>query len=133
MEQSKYLTPSIDSQADYSDGQSLIPYTQQWDLRSSRGTEAEYSVYFEVNLGTAPQVTISVAGPYESVIARLLGYIMVSVLPEQGLSEALQCLNDTWKFYTEESSHIPSLPSLPRKVRPRVAGRDKRPGLVFSK
>jgi hypothetical protein len=133
MDQSKSWTNSIDLLADYSAGQSLIPYTKLWDLKPSKRTESEYSIRFEVNLGTVQHVTVSVAGSYETMIARLLGYMLVSSLPEEGLTEALECLRDTWNFHTEGLKHIHSPLQLSQKVAPQVLSKDTRPGLALLK
>ncbi len=109
-----------------------MPYTRQWNLKISKGTETDYSVHLEVNTGTTPQVTVSVSGPYDSVVVRCLGYIVVSLIPEKGLAEAVRCLRDIWQFHTEEEP-LSSLPSLPHKISPRVERKEKRADLVLSK
>jgi hypothetical protein len=74
-----------------------------------------------------------VAGSYEAIIARLLGYILVSTLPEEGLTEALECLRDTWNFYTEELKHNQSPRQLTQKITPHVLRNDTRPGMTLLK
>lgn len=132
MEHSKYLKNFTGLQADSFVGQLGTPYTRQWDLRLSNETESEYTVSFEANLGTTSQVVISIAGHYESIFARMMGFVLISAIPERGLLDALECLKDTWQFYNERDPH-PNVQTLENKVTPPVAGKDNRTGLVLSK
>ena len=106
---------------------------RQWNLKLSSETEADYNVYLEFSPATTPQVTVTVSGSHKSVVTRFLGYMIVSILPENSLPEALQSLKEVWDFYTEEPSYSSTHRLLPRKIEATVARKEKRPGLVLSK
>lgn len=105
---------------------------RQWDLKRYSRTEAEYNVYVEMNLGTASQATVTITGPYKSIVSRALGYVMVSTMPERGLLEALKCLKNMWDFYEEEPPYSEDHPPLPQKIEATVIRKEKRPSLVLS-
>ncbi len=105
---------------------------KQWNLKLSNETEAGYFITLEANMGTAQQATVTISGSYESVIARYIGCVAVSFLPERGLADALQGLRIAWQFYNEEQPS-PTNQALTQKTTPKVIGTVSRPKLALSR
>ncbi len=57
---------------------------------------------------------------------------MVSVMPDQGLEEALYTLRDVLKFHSEQPSRLQRLPMKREPVYGTIADREKRPHLVIA-
>ncbi len=66
----------------------------------------------------------------ETALERFLGCVMIGVMPDQGLEEALYSLWDMLEFYSQEPLH--RAPLKPETINATVVDRKKRPDLVIT-
>jgi hypothetical protein len=107
-----------------------MPWNQNlFELKDSTYADFIYEIPDSLN----PQhLTIAVAGNDESVYQRFVGCVMIGVLPEGGLHEALRTLKDMLVFYAENARYeqVTRLP--PEKIQTAVIAQEIRPGIVIS-
>ena len=135
MSLSKYWTNSISLPDDYSGGQSQKSSITQWglDLFNFKNIGCDYTFFAsEPNeQETTYEITIDIAGSSEIAFTRYLGCIIVGLMPDEGLEEALFSLRDMLQFYSHKVA--PEFKRLPPKaIDATVTEKKKRPDLVIT-
>jgi hypothetical protein len=86
---------------------------QRWQLvvrHPFRGGHVEHRVNFH-HLGTSGETDVP-----EPLKARIAGQVLLSLLPDEGLSEALVSLVRVWQVYWPLVARPPALPSPPPSI-----------------
>ena len=130
----RYWTNSIAWQEDSLGGQSPRGSIMQWghevsDPERERGNYI-YSYGF-IEPETTYEIAINVGTSFETGLERLIGCVMIGIMPDEGLEEALLSLHDMLEFYNRKPSPRPvQLARTP--INGTIVGRRKRPDLVIS-
>lgn len=103
--------------------------------RLSEATTIQQGVQteFQGTVNTAGQgLSFKFEGEGGEALLRLLGCVIVTMMPEEGLEEALTSLKDIFEFHVE-SAHYESLPTVTsRRGIGNVVNTSMRPDLVIS-
>ena len=67
----------------------------------------------------------------ETCVERFLGCLIVGMMPDEGLEEALVSLAEMWRFYIEAINIRPATRQLPEAVDAAVVEHGKRRELVI--
>lgn len=101
-----------------------------FDLRESEPTSHVY-FYGPIEPETTYEVTITIGRHGETALERFLGCVMMGIMPDEGLEEALYSLRDMVEFYNRQPlPHHSPLTSAP--IDATIVGRKKRPDLVIT-
>ena len=76
-------------------------------------------------------VSFSQAGPPAVALMRFLGCALALRMPEEGLSETIEALQDLWEFHEEDIYHLPA-PRVVQQGSGTVVSVSKRPDLVIA-
>lgn len=136
MNRSTYWTDSIDLQDDFSGGPSQIRSIMPWNpLRSqpvrSCPTDDVCFIYQAGVSETDYKVRIAISAPGDTALERFFGCVMIGMMPDEGLDEALQALRDMLEFYSREPAR-PLVVQPARTVGAVVVGRRRRPDMTIS-
>lgn len=134
MNLSNFWTSSIAQQEDSSGGQLKKNSITLW----GPGTFEYYGedinavqFYGSIEPKTTYGVTITVGGHGEHALERFLGCILIGVMPDEGLEEALFSLHDMFEFYQREREpHRAALE--PKTVDGTLGNKKKRPDLILT-
>lgn len=136
MNRSLSWIPSTGSREGFSDGQSLRNSIGPWSL-------APYNSLATINCGshtyiygsgeseTTYEVALTLEMEGETALQRFLGCILIAVIPDEGLEEALLSLREMWEFYTREPSARP-MRLAPKAIDATIGDKKKRPNLVIA-
>ena len=133
MNLSRYWTNSIEWQEDSSGGQSPKNYIKQWshELSDPDIESGESTIHSLFEPGTVYAIEINVAGSNRAMLGRILGFVMISIMPDEGLEEALFSLRDMFEFYSHKPT--PRLARLaPKAIDASIGDKKKRPDLVLT-
>ncbi len=90
----------------------------------------------DVVVHAAPETTydvrITVEGYGASVVDRFVGCVMIGLMPERGLAEALDSLRDMLQFYSQEPTLKLPAPHKHNVVDATVVERRERPGITIA-
>lgn len=89
-------------------------------------------MYGHTEPSTTYEATITLEMYGESALERFLGCVMIGMMPDQGLEEALYSLRDMLEFYSQEPLHLPSARPKTETLNAIVEDRKKRPDLVIT-
>jgi len=127
---------SIDSLEGSSGGQSHLNCTKQWNPRISDFSSVSCNNYVNphsfIENETTHEVIISLQMSGDTALERFLGCLMISVMPAQGLEEALYSLRDMLEFYKKESSNLQLMHKKPEPINATLLERRKRPDLIIT-
>lgn len=68
----------------------------------------------------------------ETAFVRFLGCLMIGLMPDEGLDEALSSLRDMLEFYGQKPAGIHHTPQIPQTINARIIEQKKRPDLVIT-
>jgi len=81
--------------------------------------------------GTVYAIEINMAGSNRAMLGRVLGFVMISIMPDEGLEEALFSLRDMVEFYSHKPAPRPARLA-PKAIDASIGDRKKRPDLVLT-
>ena len=124
---------SIEWQGDFSGGQSPKNSIMQWnhELSNPDVERGDFTIRSFVESGTAYQIEINMAGSNPVMFQRYLGCIMIGVMPDKGLGEALLSLRDMVEFYGHKLVSQPTRLA-PKAIVASITDHKKRPDLVLT-
>lgn len=93
--------------------------------------ESIYSHGRFIELETTYEITINIEGSTKAAFERYLGCIMIGIMPDEGLQEALFSLRDMWEFYRHKPAPRPAR-LIRAPIDATVVNRKKRPDLVLT-
>ena len=71
------------------------------------------------------------AGSNRAMLGRILGFVMISSMPDAGLEEALFSLRDMFEFYSHKPAPRPARLA-PKAIDASIGDKKKRPDLVLT-
>ena len=119
-----------------SDGLSVQNYTRLWNperlvLKSDQGPAIRASFLGTVNSpGQAFSFWTESGG--EEAIKRLLGCVLVSIIPAEGIDEALTSLKEILEYHLENVRYKLPEPEITHRGTGKISGISERPDLIIS-
>lgn len=89
------------------------------------------SVVDPTMIETDHEIRVSIRVPAESRFPRFLGCLMIGMMPDRGLEEALFALRDMLDFYAEQPTSTRALPEA-KTLNAMVVSTEKRPDLFIT-
>lgn len=134
MNLSRSWANSIEWQEDFSGGQSPKDSIIQWSHSpSDPGTESgDFIIYGSAESGTAYGITIKMVGSNPTMLGRSLGCVMIGVMPDEGLEEAIFSLRDILEFYNRKPVVLRPARLAPKAIEATIGDKKKRPDLVIT-
>lgn len=82
---------------------------------------------------TTDKVVLTLEMSGETALERFLGCFVISVMPTEGLQEALLSLGDIYKFHSDSARYRPlPQPTISRRAIGKVVRKSERPQLVIT-
>lgn len=91
----------------------------------------DYTIHSLLEPGTVYAVEIKVASSHQALLGRILGFIMISIMPDEGLEEALFSLRDMVEFYSHKPAPRPARLA-PKAIGASIGEKRKRPDLILT-
>jgi hypothetical protein len=97
-------------------------------------SEINYGSYIHVYGATETtyEVTFTLEMYGETALERFLGCVMIGMMPDQGLEEALYSLRDMLEFYRQKPVHLYGAQPKSETINATVVEWKKRPDLVIT-
>ncbi len=133
MNLSNFWTSSIAQQENFSGGRSKKSSIALWNPGASEYSDESSAVqiYSLIEPKTTYGVTITIGGNGEYALERFLGCLLLGIMPDEGLEEALFSLHDMLRFYRNECEpHHEVLE--PNPIDGTIGSKKKRPDLVLT-
>ena len=121
---------SINLQQGSSTGLPLKPYEELLDLHKQLLIDLPGFSFKATANSPLEEISLKLEEGGETGLKRVLGCILISVMPEKGLEETLVTLKDIFQFYIEKLGAPPAL-TPPSHVMGIVGNAQKRPGLTI--
>lgn len=132
----RFWKSSIDSPEGSSGGRSHLNCTKRWNPKISDFSSVSCNNYVNphsiIETETTHEVIISLQMSGDTALERFLGCLMISIMPAQGLEEALYSLRDMLEFYKKEPSRLQLTRGKPEPINATVVERRKRPDLIIT-
>lgn len=90
------------------------------------------NVYGVTEAETTYEMTLTLEMNGETALPRFLGCVMVGMMPDQGLEEALYSLRDMLAFYVQQPVRLHAALPKAETINATIVDRKKRPDLVIT-
>lgn len=85
-----------------------------------------------IGLETTNEVTFAMEMYGETALERFIGCIMLGIMPNQGVEEALNSLWEMFNYYSEEPLYSERSQVKPQTVSGTIVDKKKRPDLIIT-